>query len=102
MQWHKKGKRESEDPDIMTHPADGDAWKALDHFNPEFRRDPRNVRLGFLTDGFTLFSTSNSSYSCWPVFVMPYNLPPNMRQSFQARIIQERISICSYIRSLKS
>jgi len=78
MRWHKEGKHESENPDIMTHPVDANAWKALDHFDPEFARDPRNVRLGLLTDGFTPFSTSNSSYSCWPVFVMPYNLPPNV------------------------
>jgi hypothetical protein len=28
--WHKKGKRDSEDPDIMSHPTDGEAWEALD------------------------------------------------------------------------
>jgi hypothetical protein len=52
MRWHKEGKRDSEDPDIMSHPADTEAWEALDHFHPEFVRDPRSVRLGLLTDGF--------------------------------------------------
>jgi hypothetical protein len=28
--WHKEGKRDSEDPDIMSHPTDGEAWEALD------------------------------------------------------------------------
>ncbi|WVZ76564.1 LOW QUALITY PROTEIN: hypothetical protein U9M48_024529 [Paspalum notatum var. saurae] len=55
-----------------------DAWKALDEFDPEFARDPRSVRLGLASDGFTPFSTSASPYSCWPVFIMPYNLPPEM------------------------
>jgi hypothetical protein len=27
-------------------------------------------------DGFTPFSKSSTLYSCWPVFMMPYNLPP--------------------------
>jgi hypothetical protein len=27
-------------------------------------------------DGFTPFSRSSTLYSCWPVFMMPYNLPP--------------------------
>lgn len=62
----------------MVHPADGDAWKALDDFDPEFALDPRNIRIGLATDGFTPFSTSASPYSCWPVFVTPYNLPPEL------------------------
>jgi hypothetical protein len=28
--WHKEEKRDSEDPDIMSHPTDGEAWEALD------------------------------------------------------------------------
>jgi hypothetical protein len=26
MRWHKEGKRESEDPDIMSHPVNSEAW----------------------------------------------------------------------------
>jgi hypothetical protein len=33
------------------HPSDGDAWKALDMFDPDFAADPRNVRIGLTTDG---------------------------------------------------
>jgi hypothetical protein len=39
MRWHKEGKRGSKDPDIMSHPADDEAWEALDRFDPEFVRD---------------------------------------------------------------
>jgi hypothetical protein len=77
MRWHHEGKRESEDPDIMSHPADSEAWQTLDHFDPEFVRDSRSVRLGLSTDGFQSHSTDSHPYSCWPVFVIPYNLPPN-------------------------
>jgi hypothetical protein len=61
----------------MVHPSDGKAWQALDRFDPEFARDPRSVRLGLSTDGFTPYSNNSTSYSCWRVFMMPYNQPPN-------------------------
>jgi hypothetical protein len=84
MRWHKERKRDSEDPDIMSQPADTEAWEALDRFDPEFARDPRSVRLGLSTDGFQPHSEVSCSYSCWPVFIMPYNLPPNkcLKQGF--------------------
>jgi hypothetical protein len=77
MRWHKKGKRDSEDPDIISHPADTEAWEALNHFDPEFARDPRSVRLGLSMDGFQPHNEASSPYSCWPAFVMPYNLSLN-------------------------
>jgi hypothetical protein len=36
IRWHKEGKRDSEGIDIMSHPADTEAWEALDRFDPEF------------------------------------------------------------------
>jgi hypothetical protein len=30
MRWHTEGKRDSEDRDIMLHPADSEDWEALD------------------------------------------------------------------------
>ena len=53
-------------------------WKALDDFDPEFASEARNIRIGLATDGFTPFNTNAASYSCWPVFVIPYNLPPHL------------------------
>jgi hypothetical protein len=50
MRWHKEGKYDREDVDIMSHPADGEAWQALDHFDPEFVRVHRSVRLSLSTD----------------------------------------------------
>jgi hypothetical protein len=41
MRWHKEGDRQDQDPDIMVHPLDGEAWQTLDRFDPEFARDPR-------------------------------------------------------------
>jgi hypothetical protein len=64
MRWHKEGKCDSEDPDVISHPTDTEAWEALDRFDPEFVRDPRSVRLGLSTDGFHPHSEVSSSYSC--------------------------------------
>jgi hypothetical protein len=40
MRWHKERKHDSEDPDVMSHLADGEAWQALDRFDLEFARVP--------------------------------------------------------------
>jgi hypothetical protein len=40
MRWHKEGKRDSEDSNTMSHPADVEAWLTLDHFDTKLARDP--------------------------------------------------------------
>jgi hypothetical protein len=37
MRWHKEGERENNN--VMVHPSDGEAWKALDNFDPDFATD---------------------------------------------------------------
>jgi hypothetical protein len=64
MRWHKEGKRDTEDSNIMSHPMDDEAWQTLDRFNPEFLRDTRSVRLDLSTKGFQPHDTDNSPYSC--------------------------------------
>jgi hypothetical protein len=78
MQWHKEGVCENDE--LIMHPSDGDAWKALDTFDLDFAR---NVRIGLATNGFTPFGQMASSYSCWPVFVIPYNLPPSLCMKYE-------------------
>jgi hypothetical protein len=46
---------------LMVHPSDGDAWKTLDNFDPDFASDARNVRIGLATDGFTPFNMRRST-----------------------------------------
>jgi hypothetical protein len=73
-QWHDRQWQPSEKE--MSHPADGDAWQDFDKEYLESARDARNIRLGLATDGFNPFLEQNTRYSIWPVFVVPYNLPP--------------------------
>jgi hypothetical protein len=77
MTWHKLGIRDSEDADIMSHLVDAEAWHTMDRFDLEFARELRSVCFGLLTDGFQPYNSNSTARSCWPVFVMPYNLPPN-------------------------
>jgi hypothetical protein len=81
MRWHKEGVRENNP--VMVHPSDSEAWKALDDFDPDFAMDARNVRIGLATDGFSLYNTSASSYSCWLVFAIPYNLLPTLCMNYE-------------------
>ena len=41
-----------------------------------FALDSRNIRFGLATDGFNPYGMMSSSYSCWPVVLVMYNLPP--------------------------
>ncbi|XP_004309358.1 PREDICTED: uncharacterized protein LOC101302513 [Fragaria vesca subsp. vesca] len=79
MRWHQARHQGEEriDPDNLTHPADGEAWKHFDRSFPEFAGDYRNVRLGLATNGFNPTRNMNLSYNIWHVIVFPYNLPPN-------------------------
>jgi hypothetical protein len=74
VQWHKLKRKPVENE--LSHPADGEAWKDFDKKHKDFAADARNIRLGIATDGFNPFGKQNQSYSMWPVFVVPYNLPP--------------------------
>jgi len=62
----------------MRHSADSIAWNNFDSQYPSFASDPRNVRLGLTSDGFNPFGNMSTSYSVWPVILIPYNLPPWM------------------------
>ncbi|WMV20185.1 hypothetical protein MTR67_013570 [Solanum verrucosum] len=53
-------------------------WK-VDKRNGEaknIKAEPHNVRLGLASDGFQPFRNAKTSYSIWPVVLIPYNLPP--------------------------
>jgi hypothetical protein len=76
MTWHKKGTRI--DKGKMGHPFDGKAWKNFDEKYPDKAADARNVRIAIATDGFNPYGMSTANYSCWPVFVIPLNLPPRV------------------------
>lgn len=76
MTWHKKGKRYN--PDKMVHASDGEAWTHFDAIHHEKAKEARNVRVALATDGFNPYEMTAAPYTCWPMFVIPINLPRRM------------------------
>ena len=75
MTWHQT--HDAVDG-VMVHPSDGEAWKRFNSVHPHFSIESRNVRLGLCIDGFNPFGSFAAPYSCWPVILIVYNLPPRM------------------------
>ena len=75
MTWHRSHNTVD---GVMVHPSDGKAWKHFNSVHPHFLAESRIVHLGLWTDGFNLFGSFVAPYSCWPVILMVYNLPPGM------------------------
>ncbi|XP_075480648.1 uncharacterized protein LOC142521314 [Primulina tabacum] len=65
-------------PGQLRHPADSPSRKLVDHMWPDFDSEPRNLRLALAADGINPYSNLSSRYSCWPIMLVTYNMPPNM------------------------
>ncbi|KAH9781219.1 hypothetical protein KPL71_008375 [Citrus sinensis] len=73
LTWHIN---EREINGKLRHPADSPAWKLVDEKWPTFALEPRNLRLALSADGINPHSSLSSTYSCWPILLVTYNLPP--------------------------
>jgi hypothetical protein len=73
LRWHDEGRIKDE---AMRHPADSKAWKDVDSKYEHIASDSRNIRFGMATDGFNPYGMMSTKHSCWPVILVPYNLPP--------------------------
>ncbi|XP_042419324.1 uncharacterized protein LOC122007859 [Zingiber officinale] len=62
----------------LRHPVDSPSWKLVDHMWPDFGSETRNIRLTLAADGINPHSNLSSHYSCWPIMLATYNLPPDM------------------------
>ncbi|XP_074363733.1 uncharacterized protein LOC141704386 [Apium graveolens] len=89
MLWHAKGRKKD---GKLRHPADAEAWKALDARYPQFSSENRNIRLGLAADGFNPFRTMNISHSTWPIILVNYNLPPWLCMKQENLILSTLIS----------
>ncbi|XP_010474311.1 PREDICTED: uncharacterized protein LOC104753810 [Camelina sativa] len=75
LRWHQTNK--SNDGKLR-HPVDSVTWDQMNAKYPSFVAEERNVWLGLSTDGFNPFNMKNNNYSCWPVLLVNYNLPPDL------------------------
>jgi len=75
MTWHQ-----SHDvvDGVMVHPSDGEAWKHFNNVYPHFSAELRNMRFRLCTNKFNPFRSFAVPYSCYPVILTAYNLPPGM------------------------
>jgi len=60
------------------HLSNGEAWKHFNSVHPYFSAESRNVCLGLCTKRFNPFGSFAAPYSCWPIILTVYNLPPGM------------------------
>ena len=74
MRWYRD--KHVETYDVLRHPADAEGWKHFDCEFPNFSYDPRKVHLGLASYEFNSFGHMSSSFSMWPVVLIPYNFPP--------------------------
>jgi hypothetical protein len=75
MTWHQSHNTVD---GVIVHPSDSEAWKHFNSVHPRFSDESRNVHLGLCTDEFNPFGSFTAPYSCWPVILTVYNLPPGM------------------------
>ncbi|KAG7559308.1 Ribonuclease H domain [Arabidopsis thaliana x Arabidopsis arenosa] len=75
LRWHFSNK--SNDGKLR-HPVDSVTWDQMNDKYPSFAAEERNLRLGLSTDEFNPFNMKNTKYSCWPVLLVNYNLPPDL------------------------
>ena len=73
MTWHADHTLDTD----MEHPFDTKCWQVLKESFPSFATESRNVVVGLSSDGFNPHGRGKD-YSCWPVMITPYNLPPSM------------------------
>jgi hypothetical protein len=73
LTWHASNRSEDK---VMRVPADAPAWKHIEDTWPEFKVEPRHLRLGLASDGVNPFGMRSTSWSTWPVVIVNYNLPP--------------------------
>ncbi|CAL2246936.1 unnamed protein product [Prunus armeniaca] len=71
----------------MTHPVDSIACETINRKWDSFNSDPRNIRFGLATNGFNPFQDLSSRYSCWPIILATYNLPPKLCMSTENLIL---------------
>ena len=75
MTWTADNKSED---GLQRHIGDSHHWRFIDEKWPDFGAENRNVRFGLSLDGVNPFGDKNNNYSCWPVTLLNYNLPPWM------------------------
>jgi hypothetical protein len=71
----------------MVPASDGEAWTHFDGIRHEKAKESHNEHVVLATNGFNPYGMMVAPYTCWPVFVIPLNLPPRRMLSTIERIL---------------
>jgi hypothetical protein len=73
MQRHNEGVREKDE--LMVHPLDGDAWKEMDTFYPDFAAEPSDRWLhSFWSNGIVILMLARLCYYIQPSTLSLYEI----------------------------
>ncbi|XP_026458565.1 uncharacterized protein LOC113359090 [Papaver somniferum] len=84
MLWHDRAQVSSE---YVDHPIDSSQWEKMKLKFLLFAAEGRNVWLGISTNGFNPHGVRTLSWSCWPVILVVYNLPPSICMKFEFQMM---------------
>jgi hypothetical protein len=70
MDYHAQNRSED---GVLRMLADGSLYKNIEERWPNFKQEPRNVRISLAADGVNPFGELRSIYSVWPIFVINNN-----------------------------
>ena len=73
MDYHARNRSRG---DIIRMLANGSTFMDIEEKWPQFKEEPRNLRLSLVADGVNPFGELRSVYSVWPIFVINNNIPP--------------------------
>lgn len=73
LTWHATNRSTD---GVMRVPVDSPTWQHIEDTWPEFKDEPRHLRLGLATDGVNPFGNRSTTWSTWLVVVVNYNIPP--------------------------
>ncbi|KAL0534720.1 hypothetical protein IC582_029012 [Cucumis melo] len=73
LTWHASERIED---DKLQYSADSPTWKLVNFKWPDFNFKPRNFRLALSVDEANPHGDMSSKYSCWPIVMVVYNIPP--------------------------
>ena len=62
-------------------------WKTWYSSEGVFKGDHRGLVFAFCTDGLNPYAHEKTSYSMWPIFLIPLNLPHHMRMKVGSMLL---------------
>ncbi|KAL0302551.1 UNVERIFIED_CONTAM: hypothetical protein Sangu_3093800 [Sesamum angustifolium] len=89
MMWHATHQPEN---GSMCHPPDVEAWKYFDQMYPDLAEEPRNVRLGLCTYGFTPHSRKVCYFDWHKQFLPAHHSYRRKKKAFMKNHVENKVA----------